>query len=336
VYEVRGFERFRRSFAVDVYTRYLRIVQQVDIVANQRANFENLNLLTERNTALAEAGRMSDIQMDQARQDTVSSTDRLIQEEQRLQDLYDDFKFFLGLPPQARIQVVPDALAKLRAAEPDVLGFDDPEALSEYALQWRLDHQTVLDNVDDASRKSYIAADALRNALEVSADVVGFSPEGKPLEFSKDDLTWTLGADVDFALTRLPQRNVYRESVITLAFAHRNAQESEDSIRLQVRDGLRQAQRTVQTWRLQKGAVELAARRVESAALSLEAGRAATRDILEAQSALTNAQNGATRALIEQRLAVLNLWLDLEILRLDENGLAPEPELMAALETPRP
>jgi outer membrane protein TolC len=329
VYEVRSFERFRRSFAVDVYARYLRIVQQVDRVANQRENYENLNQLAERNTALAEAGRMSDIQMDQARQDEVTSISRLIQEEQLLADLQDDFKFFLGLPPQARIQVVPDALQRLAEAEPEELDFDDPDWLSEYALQWRLDHQTALDAVDDAERKSYVAADALRSAVDVSGGVGALSEDGDALEVSKDGLDWFLGVDVDLALTRLPQRNAYRQSLIALAFARRNAQESEDSIRVQVRDRLRQAAR------LQRGAVALAARRVESTRLNLEAGRSATRDILEAQEALLTAQNSATNALIDQRLAVLNLWLDLEVLRIDESGLSTQSELMDVLENPR-
>lgn len=336
VYEVRDFERFRRSFAVDVTTRYLRIVQQVDIVANQRANYENLNKIAERNTALAEAGRMSDIQMDQARQQELSSIDQLIQEEQRLEELLDDFKFFLGLPPQADVQVVPDVLERLAAAEPEELSFDDPDRLGERALQWRLDHMTAQDAVDDAQRRSEVAADALRSALDVRAGVAGVSQDDNPLEFSKDSLDWELGVDVDLAIDRLPQRNAYRESLITLAASRRSAEESEDSIRIQVRDGLREAVRTVETWKLQRGAVELADRRVESTQLSLEAGRAETRDILDAQEALLSAQNAATRALIDQRLAVLNLWLDLEILRLTEAGLEPDAALLAQLEEQQP
>lgn len=336
VYEVRSFERFRRSFAVDVYTRYLRIVQQVDIVANQRANYENLNKIAERNTALAAAGRMSDIQMDQARQDELNSIDRLIQEEQRLSELMDDFKFFLGLPPQAPLQVVPDALERLAAAEPEELPFEDPEWLSGFALQWRLDHLTALDEVDDSGRRTELAADALRSVLDVSAGVVGLSEEDNALEFSKDSLDWVLGVDVDLAIDRLPQRNVYRESLINLEAARRDSEESEDTIRIQVRDGLREAERTLESWKLQRGAVELARRRVESTQLSLEAGRAETRDILDAQEALLSAQNAATRALIDQRLAVLNLWLDLEILTLAESGLEPDPELLALLEEPQP
>lgn len=336
VYEVRSFERFRRSFAVDVFSRYLRIVQQTDVVANQRANYENLNRIAERNTALAEAGRMSDIEMDQARQQELSSIDQLIQEEQRLEDLLDDFKFFLGLPPQAAVQVVPDALERLAAAVPEELPFEDPEWLSEHALEWRLDQQTALDEVDDAQRQTVIDADALRSALDVIGSVDGNSVDGNPLEFTKDSLDWTLGVEMDLAIDRLPERNRYRSSLIELNESIRSAEENEDSIRIQVRDGLREAVRTVESWKLQSGAVQLAARRVESAQLNLEAGRAETRDILDAQEALLSAQNSATRALVDQRLAVLNLWLDLEILRLTEDGLEPDPELLAVLEAQPP
>lgn len=336
VYEVRSFERFRRSFAVDVTTRYLRLVQQVDVVANERANYENLAKIAERNTALAEAGRMSDIEMDQARQQELSSVDQLIQEEQRLADLMDDFKFFLGLPPQAPILLAPDALDRLYEAEPQELDFDDPEWLGEHALLWRLDHQTALDEVDDDRRQSELAADALRSQLDVRGSAVGVSEDGNPLEFSKDSIGWTLGVDMDLAIDRLPERNVYRASLIALAATLRASEESEDSIRIEVRDGLREAARTLESWNLQRGAVQLAERRVENTQLSLEAGRSETRDILDAQEALVQAQNSATRALIDQRLAVLNLWLDLEILRLTDQGLEPDPELLAILEAPQP
>jgi outer membrane protein TolC len=336
IYEVRAFERFRRSFGVDVYTRYLRIVQQADIVANQRDNYENLTKIAERNTALANAGRMSDIQMDQARQEELSSTDQLIQEEQQLENQIDDFKFFLGLPPQSRIQVSPEALELLAQAVPQAFDFDDPEWLSEFALSWRLDHQTVLDGVDDAQRRSEVSADALRSALDVRAAASGESEPGDPTDIDFDTIDWSAEIVLDLAIDRLPQRNAYRASLIALAASVRNAEQSEDQIRIEVREGLREAARTVESWKLQSGAVALAARRVESTQLNLEAGRAETRDILDAQEALLLAQNSATRALIDQRLAVLNLWLDLEILRLEETGLLPDPELLALLETPQP
>ncbi len=336
VYEVRSFERFRRTFGFDVVSRYLRLVQQVDTVENERSNIANLNELRLRNEALAEAGRLSDIQVDQARNDELSARDRLLQEEQRFSTLLDDFKLFLGLPPQSDIQIVPDALERLAAAQPEELQFDDPERLATFALLWRLDYQTALDQVDDAERKAYVAADALRNVLDLVGEADWVTDPGQPFDFDTDDLTWTVGVDLGLALERLPQRNTYRSALIALQSAQLSAEESDDRIRVELRDDLREAERTIQTWELQKSQVALNERNVENTRLQLEAGRADTRDALDAQESLLLAQNGATRALIDQRLAVFALWLDLEILRLDETGLHPDPELLATLVAAQP
>jgi len=296
-------------------------VRAADSVNNQRANYERLQELRRRNEAWGEAGRMSMVEVDQARQDEVQSRDDLLQAEQNYAAQLDDFKFFLGLPPQANIQLTPEALTRLYETEPTELPFENADRLADFALQWRLDHQTVLDQVDDSRRKVYVAADALRNVLDVSAGADLSSPEGEPFDLDLSDTNWFIGVDIDLALNnRLPQRNAYRRTLITLQANQRNAEQSEDSIRLGLRDALREAQRTLQSWVLQKGQVALNERREENTRLELEAGRASTRDILDSTRSLLSAKNSATAALIDQYLAVLALWRDLEILRVGPEG----------------
>ena len=65
----------------------------------------------------------------------------------------------------------------------------------------------------------------------------------------------------------------------------------------------------------------LAERRVDSARLNLEAGRASTRDLLEAQEALVSAQNAAIRSGIDKLLAELAFYRDLELLRIGPDGI---------------
>jgi multidrug resistance efflux pump len=84
IYAVRDYEIFRRDFAVDVARRVYELLQQADQLSNEEANFQRLVSLRERNEALAEAGRQTDVQVDQARQDELSSRNRLIVAQQRL------------------------------------------------------------------------------------------------------------------------------------------------------------------------------------------------------------------------------------------------------------
>jgi outer membrane protein TolC len=330
VYGVRDFERFRRTFAVDVAARYYGILQQGDRVANEHANQRNLVILRERNEALAEAGRLSDVQLDQARQDELSSTNRVIQEEQRYAAQLDAFKFFLGLPVETAIVLDASELERLwQEGIQDIVA--DWEPLAAVALAQRLDHLTVLDQVDDRRRKVVVAADALRPGLGLNVAAAIQTPVDKPAKFDLHDLDWAAGLELDLPLDRLVERNSFRASLIALQASLRDEEELGDEIRSSVRDDLREAAATLETWNIQVRSVQLAERRVESARLNLEAGRVSTRDILEAQADLLDAQNQATQALIDHHLAILGLWRDMEVLRVDERGITVEESLVAGL-----
>jgi outer membrane protein TolC len=307
-----------------------RILQQSDALKNERANLANLELLRERNEALAAAGRLSDIQVDQARQRELRSRERLIEQEQRYEALVDAFKLFLGLPVEVPLACDAEELAAL-TAEP-LAELQRPEdELVALALAERLDYQTALDQVRDAERRLAVAADALRAGLNLTADVGARSEEGRPLDLDREASSVALGLDLDLPIERLPERNAYRAAEIELQAARRFAEEQADVIRADLRDLLREAIATRRVFEIQQRAVALAERRVESARLRLDAGRADTRDILEAQEDLLDAQNAATAALIDHHLAKLALLRDLELLRLDEQGLrAVEPPLGAA------
>jgi outer membrane protein TolC len=328
VYQVRDFERFRRTFAVEVASQYFGILQQADQVANERANMDNLELLRQRNEELATAGRLSDIQVDQARQDELRSKTRLIEAEERLGAQLDQFKLFLGLPIGAELDLDTSELETLEI--PEEIEVTEDEAIAA-ALALRLDYATQLDRIDDAERRRDIAADDLRAALDVTTEVRAVSEEGRPLDFDDSDRDWTLGLALDLPIDRLAERNAYRESLITLDRTRRNAEEFADQIRADLRDSLRQAATRLESLRIQQGAVQLAERRVESTNLNLEAGRADTRDILEAQEALREARDALTAARIDHYLSQLALWRDMELLRLEEDGIRLAPIEDAAL-----
>ncbi len=328
LYEVRSYERYRRTLAVDVAGRLYRLLQQADAVANQQANFASLTALRERNEELARAGRLSDIQADQARQDELSSRNRLIVEQQRFEGQMDDFKLFLGLPIETRLMLDPQVLDEL--GELEDLAIPEEKAIT-IGLRERLDFRTVLEQVEDSERLVEVRADALRATLDLVAQGEMTSAEGQPLSFPGSQADWSLSLDLDLPIDRLSERNSYRSAQISLQAARRGAKEQEDIIRADLRDALRQTRADGESWRIRVNAVTLAERRVESANLNLEAGRATTRDVLEAQESLLDNQNAETQALIDFHLSRLNLYLDLEILRVDPSGIDVDPELFAEL-----
>ncbi|MCC6408592.1 MAG: TolC family protein [Planctomycetes bacterium] len=326
VYAVRDYERFRRRFAIDVAGRFYRLLQQADTVANEESNYANLQLLRERNEALAQAGRLSDIHVDQARQDELRSRNRLIDARQSLQSSRDDFKVFLGLPISLEIALDGGELVELSESDPGELAYEEDLVLA-LALEQRLDYRTAVDRRDDAERKLAVAADALRAGLGLATSANVRSDDGRPLDFDLEDVQWEVGLDLDLPIDRIAERNAYRESLIAREQRRRDVDELGDTIQADLRQELGDTRTNLEAWRIQKNAVALAERRVESTRLNLDAGRAATRDLLEAQEALLEAQNAATQALIDFQLAKLALWRDLELVRVEDQGIQIEPEL---------
>jgi outer membrane protein TolC len=326
VYAARAYERYRRTYAVDAATRYWRLLASMNAVENQEANFKSLENLTARNEALATAGRLSVLEVGQARQDLLSSRNDLIDAQSRLATQLDQFKLFLGLPIEFDLQFDKSALDEL-AHEQIESEMDEEQAL-HCALAYRLDYLTVLDQFDDRRRQALVAEDSLRSGLTlaVNANLTGSDP--KPIDYDFRDTTWSTTLSWKLPIDLLPERNAYRESLINLQSSARTCEQNHDSIEVNLRDELRTMRTQREGYEIQLKAVELAERRSESARLNQDAGRADTRTSLEAERSLLLARNSATSALIDYNLARLAVWRDLEILRVDQEGIHADEELL--------
>lgn len=320
VYEVRDFERFRRELAVDIAAQLLRLLQSENAIENEVGNFERVQAIRLRNEELSAAGRLSDIQVDQAFQDELSSETRLIDVRQAYQGQLDNLKLFLGLPPEVEISIREGELQRLAAQGLEPATTDSVEAVA-IALENRPDFLTAVDDVIDAERKSRVSADALRLGLDIIGSFDANSETGQPLKYNFEDVQWGLGVTLDLPVNRLPQRNAYRAALITWQRSARNAELFRDEITVQLRDELRDLEARRESYEIQETAVALAEQRVESSQLNQKAGRASTRDLLEAQSALVSSQNAQTRALIDFTLARLTLVLDMGLLRVTAEGI---------------
>ena len=334
LYEARVYERFRRTFAYDVVSRFFGILRQVVTLSNERENAYSLTVLRERNEAFAEAGQLNEIEVDQARQNELSARNRVITAQRNLETQLDDFKLLLGLPIDVELPL--DAADNLTLERWSFLLLDPPaQRVIDVALARRFDYLTSLQRVEDAGRKVAVAADDLRAGLDVVLSGNATSPEGKPANLGGGaDRPWRLALDLDLPINNLPERNAYRESLITFKQAERSAQESADNITADLRDALRRLAAARESYGIQQNAVQLAERRVESTELNLEAGRASTRDVLESKDSLLQARNALTAELTDYILSGLALYRDMELLRVAEDGVSVDVEPLLELETP--
>ena len=319
LYAVRGFEQFKKAFVFGVVSDYYAVLGQLDIVTNERTNAENLAGTRERNEFLGRAGRLSEIQVDQARQDELRARDRVITAQARFESQLDRFLESIGLPPDLPVEVPREEL--------DALGVElapleiSQERAFEVAFANRLDFANDEAEVADAARKIVVAENALQAGLDVVLSASGTSDDREPVRYKFKEGTYAAGLDLDLPFDRLDERNALRASLLDLEAARRRAAAAEDSIKIAVRQDLRDLRSAAEAYEIQRVAVATAERRVESAKLFLDAGRAETRDLLEAQEDLLSAQNELIASRITYWLARLLMFVDLGVLVVSPEGL---------------
>ena len=366
VYALRSLVRIRRQMAVDIADGYLGVLNRADIVANNETNYRNLIVSTRQARRLAEAGRLTQIQVDQSMQQELQSREGWIISLQAHEQALDAFKVLMGLPADARIELDTDEMGKLEVVAEGYLAATadqarpwenkssvepknikslkldppdrtdggpyelEPHAAVAIALKHREDLKVSLGVVYDAQRNVTVTANALEAGLTLGGSAAygqgrGLSSAGDGNgTLQMDRGVYTAGLFLDIPLERTAERNAYRNSYILLSQSVRAVQKKEDKIKVEIRTGLRSLISLRETFRIQDRAVALAKRRVHSTRLSLDAGRAEMRDLLDAQRALVTAQNARSTALVAYRVAELQLQCDMGVLEVSPKGIWTE------------
>jgi len=320
-YAIRDFVRFRKTFSVNIAKSYYNILQQKDQLANAWNNYKNLEMERKRAELMGQAGRLPEFQVDQTKQDELRAWDRWIRAKTTYENSLDAFKLDLGMPTDMAIELDPSEMANLvsQGIVPPKVTLDGATAA---ALENRLDLKNIRGRAEDAGRKVTVAVNALKPGLDLTSSVlVETDGDTKPFDFDFDNASYSAGVDIKLPLERTLERNVYRQALINQSAAERDLVESIDEVKLGVRSILRNLAQAEQSYNIQRNSLRLAEQRVESTSLLQQAGRASTRDVLEAREALLEAQNQVSRALVDHFNARLDLFLAMERLRINDIGL---------------
>lgn len=365
IYRMWEFERYKRSFAVNVARDYYDVLRQMDTVTNNENNYRSSIQSARWSRRQADAGRIPEIEVDQAVQRELSSRNNWISAKENLKNRIDSFKTSIGLPADALIELDPNELVLLgeratkyvetikaaKTVTPETVlpadapvtlvpatkegagpyEIDEPVAI-RLALENRLDLRVANGQVYDAQRQVVVAADQLKASVNVGANarLVANDNDGT-LGFESHQYSGLLTLDLPIdPRSKTRERNTYRTSLINLEASTRNVQDLEDQIKLSVRSELRTLLESRESLKIQAQSVVVAEKRVRSAQLFLQAGRAQIRDLLEAQDALLAAQNSLTAAVVNYRTAELLFQRDLDVLEVNEKGLWREfsPEVL--------
>ena len=321
LYQIRSFNRYRKTFVVTVVADYFRVLQNLDSVKNAQNNYSNLQFAYDRANMLAESGRLPQLEADQTKQNMLKAKDTLTQTVRRYEQSLDDFRNVLALPVEYSVELNYGELDGLVAMGVDgaVYGFD--EAV-ETGLRRRLDLMNSADQVIDAGRKIDVTEDALRAGLELVASANVDSPDGqRPGRLEFNDGQYSVGLGLDLPLDRLNERNTYRKSLIDFIAAQRDYEQAIEDVKLEIRSSYRKLLESAERYRIQQQSLALAQERVKSTNMLVEAGRAQSRDLLDAQDDLLSAQNATTSALIDYTIEKLNFFSNIGVLEVRPDGM---------------
>jgi outer membrane protein TolC len=321
LYQIRTFNRFRKSFVVSVISQYYRLLQQLDAVKNAEENYHRLQGIEQKLEHLTNAGKLPRNELQQAQQDTLEAQDTYIEVERLYKQALDEFKLQLSLPTNAEFILDESELVVLAAAQMGEPDFSETEA-TQTALNQRLDLANSLDTVADAERKVAVAIDSLRAQLDLVASTGRVNEELTDftnLRNLEDESTIALA--LDLPLDRTTEQNAYRKSLIVLSQQRRAYEEMADTVVLQIRQAYRDLLEAAESYRILSESLQLAQKRFDDTSLLMQYGRASGRRVLDAQKDMFRAQNDTTEALINYTVATLNFYRDTGVLQVRPDGM---------------
>ncbi len=212
-----------------------------------------------------------------------------------------------------------------------------PREAVEIARNQRVDWFNQKAGLVDAWRAIEVVADDLESSLDVilSGDVGNINDNPLSLRGSTGRLR--AGLQWDAPITRLQERNRYRQALIEYQQAKRTYYQFEDNVWTTLRGQLRALHQNQLNFELQRYAVRIAASQITlnedirqiNEALSQASGPTAARDSVSALSDLLNAQNTFLGVWVFYEAQRRNLDMDLGTMQLNGDGIWIDPGVIA-------
>ncbi|MGI9456716.1 MAG: TolC family protein, partial [Aeoliella sp.] len=221
------------------------------------------------------------------------------------------------------------ASVRLESVTIEPIELAPPEALA-IASAYRRDWKNARANLVDSWRLIYFNANDLESDLDLifSGDIGNVGQNPFDLRGSNGRLR--VGLQFDAPLTRVSERNLYRQSLIEYQQARRGYYEFRDRVYLQLRNELRQLRLNEINLELRRAAVQLAISQVDLTQLRLseppkpgetaEFGDTTARDLVQSLSDLLNVQNDFLSVWVNYEVQQLGLEFDLGLMELDSRG----------------
>lgn len=203
---------------------------------------------------------------------------------------------------------------------------DSTEAV-RLGIENRLDLMNQRGFVMDARRLMEVRSNSLDAVLNVVVDGDISTPLGKnkPLDFRGSQAGLRAGIEFTAPLSLVQERNAYRESQIEYQRQRRTFMEAQDDVTFEIRQSWRQLNVLRQNFETSRVQIRLAALQYDSAVEATsdpaQAGRNQGLNLLNALSSVLEAQNSLISNWVNYEQNRLNIYRDMGIMEIDENGI---------------
>ncbi|HVX11441.1 MAG TPA: hypothetical protein VHC22_09690 [Pirellulales bacterium] len=240
------------------------------------------------------------------------------------------------------------ALARLESIVLKPIELSTVDAL-QIARAHRLDWMNVRAQVVDQWRLIRFNANSLRSVLNLTVNGGLGTVGNNPVKFEANNGDLNLGVQFAPPLTRLLDRNNYRQALVQYQQTRRSAIGTEDQINFALRGDMRSLKNFEVNFEIQREASRIAIRRVDTTREELNQppppvvlgqppqplGETAATNLLTALQALSDSQNNLMSAWLQHYDERIQLAIDLGVLRLDDRGMwieEPIDQSLAQLE----
>ncbi len=321
LYQIRSYNRYRKTFVVDIIRSYYNVLEQMKSLDVIRASYERQVDTTNQLKMQVEVGQLAPSEVFEAQQQLLSAENSVVSARQRYAQTLDSFKVRLSLPTDADITLDPNELKALEDMDINLPEYTVEDAIV-MALERRLDLANTRERLEDTERKLVLAAEGLGVQLNLIGSAGVESTE--KTDFTRlrfHEGTYSLGFEADLPFDQKAERNAYREALISLVQQQRGFDEEVENIKLAVRQAYRDMEEKTKSYQIQKLSVALAERRVEEQKLRLETGTGIIRLLVNSENALVSAENELTSALVAYMNAKMSFFRDIGILEVRPDGM---------------
>lgn len=321
LYQIRTFNRYRKTFVVSIVDAYYRVLQTRDTVRVTEDSYQRQVDNTNRLVMEADVGKRPQAEAAEARQALLTTENLVVSTRQQYESALDNFKILLSLPADAKLVLDQSELPALETAGVYTPTYSEEEAI-EIALIRRLDLANTRDRLDDVERKLVLAAEGLGMQLNlVGGANVNSTPDTDYTRLRFHEGNYSLGVEGDLPFDRKDERNAYRGALITVQQQQRAYDQEIDSITLTMRQAFRDLAETAEAYRIQRISVDLAQNRVREEKMKLQYGLGTVRELQISEASLLQSQVSVTNALISHTLAKLNFFRDIGLLQVRPDGM---------------